>query len=433
MLGAIINLLNASDLTSNVLSGYTLANTGISIFGPGRGSQTDMTVGEGVHPLTIFAGFREEGSSEIKDGNLNFENLTVNGTLIFDSPNYNIITRAAVVPTAIYPLILRCSGKLTINTKGRITADGQGNFNDTTHYQEDHREPIYCNIPLKDVVTESPGYSANSEVFDRLMQYGANGGFLDPYNFLCGASGGNYGYWKHNNWGSMRSRTYYSFSFTQGGRANYDPSRSGGRRNRNAGPTGGCIVLYFEELKIDGKIYGKDPDCDISVIQANGAFPQAGWEDACRGGGMMVIAARKIEINTDTSAPVLERGVITSNGILCHDYINANNLPYYGYTSAIKQWRWSVLNNYPQLGIGQSGWRYVKDGNIYRPIYEAMPSNVKKYYYDMGMGTFGEMSTETGYDADFLTSSHIWGGGAGIVLGFKVRSSKKEDEEESDD
>jgi len=419
MLGSIINLLNASDRTSTVLGGFTLASNGVSMFGPGRGTNSTVTV-SGLQKLTDLANIETNSSgTALTAGNLNFTNLTVDGTLVFNSRNYNAtggFQPAAITDT--YPLILRCSNKLTITSNGHISADGQGSINLWGSGRID--EQIICPIPVKDVITQSLGYSASSQMFDRLIPYGSQLGFLDQKTYLCGAAGYHYHYYKHNRWSHHHTHGS-SYSFNSCGDYGYCPSNYGGRRSRMSGPAGGFVALYFSHLIIDGKEYGVDPDCDISVIQANGVYPAQAWDGTTKGGGMIIIAAKTIEISTRNSGSnTINKGAITANGAITNDE---------SFTSNVKQWRWSIMNNYPQLCMGQTGWYIAKIQDQYKYIWGVLPGDGSIdeaqpfYYFDKGMGEYGEVSTLSGYSSspEHYTSSSRWAGGAGIALGFKIR------------
>ena len=105
-----------------------------------------------------------------------------------------------------------------------------------------------------------------------------------------------------------------------------------------------------------------------------------------KGGGMLIISARTLEI--------------TGNGRISADGACGANRPGLSY---------GILNNVPQLGLGQNGhfWNQAQQRYIY-----GMPAN-RTYYYDDGTGNGLCNQSLTATSGNFC-------GGAGLCLGFKV-------------
>ena len=441
MLGPIINVLNKAGKFVIDLKNHTEIIDGVSAFGPGNALTPDVTVSEHTK-LTDLA---------TQYNGLNFTNLTVSAPLIFDSATYMSGANQVVNFTDTFPLILRCSGTLNITSSGYISANGQGcnggaDWGGTQSYT--------CPMLLEDVKRDAKGFSLSHDAYGRLLQYGSAGGFLDPTTLICGNKGGHYHYWRTGSWlhYSYHSSEDTALGIISGGDPRMCPTHDSGRRRRIAGSSGGSIFLYFDHLYIDGLEYGKDPLCNISVIQANGAFPVAGYESITKGGGTITIIAKTINITTraaGSGTTELDTGSIMANGVL-----DASDI----ITPQIVQWRWSVLNNLPQLALGQTGWVIqgtdMDEQGVYHTInktYEPMTTNLLKfrtstiiedpqthersvvdsydpdldqhlYFYDDGLGNYRAINTTTPYNAyiEDTTSHNTWAGGAGVVLGFKL-------------
>lgn len=443
MLGPIINILNRTGKLISNLKTHTELEGSVPYYGPGNAINQNVTLAE----HTTLSSLADQYNS------LDFTNLTVSAPLIFDSASYNNGDSRAISFSDTYPLILRCSDTLKINSTGYISANGQGGVGNGGYSgQQGYRCPMY----IEDVVRADRGFSLSHDAYGRLHQYGSVGGFLEPRSLICGARGGWYRYYDYGGWITRYdSDDYPSISLISGGNPGSDPDHYAGLRHRTGGSSGGSIFLYFDHLIIDGLEYGVDPLCNISVIQANGAFPREGFNGCTKGGGMIVIAAKTINITTRQGENLLDTGSIMSNAVLS---------PNDSITADIKQWRWSVLNNLPQLAFGQTGWviqgKDVDSNGIYHTInstYEMMTTSLlyyrestiqtnpstgertvvdvyddgqdgrpnipqRLYFYDDGLGNYRALDTSTPYSRELGdTSSHnTWAGGAGIVLGFKL-------------
>lgn len=265
------------------------------------------------------------------------------------------------------PLIIKCSGKLTI--AGSINADGNGGLYSYGGLKNAQISAVPFDVP------NTNGQSTTFNTFTRLYTTGAAGTFFKFDSFLCGGGGC-----------GEAANASANFGISAGGGRNSGTTIAG---NYGGGGGGGFIAIYYNKLIINGKEYGKDPGCEVWRIHANGVGGITGTANVSaggKGGGMLIISARTLEI--------------TGNGRISADGACGANRPGLSY---------GILNNVPQLGLGQNGhfWNQAQQRYIY-----GMPAN-RTYYYDDGTGNGLCNQSLAATSGNFC-------GGAGLCLGFKV-------------
>ena len=331
---------------------------------------------------------------------LSFHNLTVpEGSTLTDVPYYTSSGTTAS-PGNHSPLFIKCSGTLTVNGNILALGGGKGGFPNTIN---DIRTPIPINIQT------TTGTSADATTFTRLRNYGANETF---FKFNTTNNSANFISYKTINNNSIATitnttRNNGQMFFCGGGGApasanavaNFGIACGGGsitssfRTNLSGGGGGGFIALYYKQLIINGKEYGKESGCEIFRISANGSGGATTTTSTTRpaghGGGCIIISANTLIIGAN--------GGIHADG--------------YGIPEAQDIGKeYSFLNNLPQLNPQQPGIFW----NSTEKEYGYGINNDRVYYYDdgTGRGTCNQ-SIEAG-TADYC-------GGAGIALGFKVK------------
>lgn len=373
MLGILLNSLNKAEKSANILAGTV--NFKDQIFGNGT-SIKNIEDGRSIDGETLAA---ENGYS------LEFKDLTIPATSRVFTNTYRNGWQSVMGRYA--PLYLKCSGTLTVD--GSLDADRCGG----TVYPAD--DVWYQLTTTSPVPVETSGSlwssSATYKTYTRLQNYGANAGFFNFGLFLVGGGGGGLRTGKHNhhslNWGIS----------TGGG-----SGANGGQAIGGGG--GGFVAVYFKELWINNKLYGRDSGCEVWRICANGFggttahYPGSADSNAA-GGGSIVVAANKIVINGE--------GKISANG----------GCPSYRQNMGI---RCAFMNNIPQVGglvyLNKDTYRYRQQGIRWDPDAKTFSYGVAlgdTYYYDDGTGNGIPNQT---YDAGVSNYT----GGAGVALGFKV-------------
>lgn len=373
MLGILINALNKAEKSAELLAGTV--NFADQLFGNGT-SIVNISSGRELDGATLAA---ENGYS------LEFKDLTI-------PKNSRVFTNAYrngrnSVAGRYAPLYLKCSGTLTV--EGSLDADNCGGL----AYPGDD---VWFNLPMQSPVpiNTAPllyGCSADYTTFSRLQNYGANAGFFNFGLFLVGGGGG-----------GVRSAKHNHHSLNAGISAGGGTGGNGG--NSFGGGGGGFVALYFKELWINGKLYGRDGGCEVWRVSANGrggctlGYGGSGW-GSNNGGGSLIVAAHTININGS--------GKISADG----------GVPAWRTEEGI---RCSFMNNVPQLGglvfLEGSGIAYRQSGlrwNNETKRFETGTAIGDTYYYDDGTG-HGIPNQEYAAGASGLT------GGAGVALGFKV-------------
>ena len=404
MIGPILNMLKDANKNVSVLKNQSTAafsESSKSVFGTGTKNVTVTTT------MTTQSLYEQYQTLEFKD-------LTINpGVSLLPQPQYDWNFEGKKLfsyPTNFHPLVLKCSGTLTVlgalTTKG-CGAQCTGGSHSNYHIYQSVWSPVSLtcfggNSPVYNynknigttynTIPENTTYSfsAQSTDFFRLLEYGRNFGFLNGSGVFLVGGGGSYSYkWKRGT--KYRTREIDTYGFASGGK---------GYRRIWSGCAGGFLALYFRKLIINGKEYGKDP-CDISRISANGYFTEYG--DA-RGGGCMVVAADTINIgpagtiNSDSDGGVANITIYNSMGTT---YALSRTPD--GHNSI----RPSFMNNIPALYSGQGG-------VYYNGISYVGGNGSGQYYFDDGTG-YGIPNCHLAYDADNMRC-----GGAGIALGYKV-------------
>lgn len=368
MLGILLNTLKSATKITHDLS--ILYNPRQNFFGLGVVPDT-VSLGSGVTTNeTLYNTYHS----------LEFTNLTVPSGAIL-KPTLTAYgdwgNGAARTPFSV--LMLKCSDTLTV--EGEITSTGCGGRNERYH-NTTRTYQSWC--PTGILYPNAGGFSAAFGMCERLYQYGMNRTFFDNETFIYGAGGGGGHRYVRGRLGRHHNDHFYNYGFTCGGFPE-------GNNNTTRGAGGGFVAIYFEKLTINGKEYGKDSDCDLSSISANGGY--LGIEGAREAGGSIVIAARNIVING---------GSINSNAIT-----SGNNYKY------------SFLNNYPQLCYGQNG--YYIDRQTGDLVYETSANRrsvAESNKYTYATGTVDQNGKPNIYTVQGSSSNLL--GGAGIALGYKV-------------
>lgn len=350
MFGLLLNVFNKIFISSQ-----TLADTVVfykNTFGAGT---TDRTVSGSMSIADLSA---SNGNS------LEFANLTISQGSTLLCPKST--SGATSVAGRFAPAYIKCSNKLTI--AGTLSATGTGS---QQVYSPLSNPAIQSVVPI--TIPTSQGKSVDTNTFFKLLNYGNSTTFFQFNNYLVGGAGGG----------------VHSFSWFNPGGWFWDSGiSSGGCHPSNAagwagGGGGGFIAIYYKELIINGKVYGKDQGCEVWRIQANGPgglYSPNG--SAGHGGGCIILSAKTLEI-TGT-------GQITANGT----------------SGAAGGTNFAFLNNLPQLGINQSG-AYISDNT--GTVTYGVPAS-RTYYYDDGTGNY--LSIDSG--------SVDGCGGAGMVIGYRV-------------
>jgi hypothetical protein len=286
---------------------------------------------------------------------------------------------------------------LTIN--GTISADGFGGHFWPMPHDNQIRQSMESPLPVTDVRPFGYGFSCTHSLYSRLQQYGAVGGFTNGTFFTPGP-GGAY----EIRWGDNIKRLH-QYGLSTAGQVPL------AEQSVFFGAGGGFIALYYNTLIIDGKIYGRDADCDVSKIHANGF--RRPWNTYCgpSGGGCIVICANTINIGST--------GCISADAIPTE----ISGMPY---DPTISGRRLSYLNNFPQLAYSQEG--YIWDPNLGMYVYDTTITEAHRtgtagdsfydtntYYYSTGVD---EACTQTA-TGDIYPD----GGGAGVVLGYKLNEN----------
>ena len=373
MLGLLLNSLNKSEKSANILAGTV--NFKDQIFGNGT-SIKNIEEGRVISGETLAA---ENGYS------LEFKDLTIPANSRVFTNTYRDWWQPVMGKYA--PLYLKCSGTLTV--EGSLDADRCGGPvypGDDFWYQLTTISPV----PIE---TSGSIYSSSAtyKTFSRLQNYGATSGFFNFGLFLVGGGGGGLRTGKHNhhtlNWG-----------ISTGGGTQADGGQAVG------GGGGGFVAVYFKELWINNKLYGRDKGCEVWRICANGMggynthYP--GFADGNEnGGGSIIIAANKIVINGN--------GKISANG--GHALYREN-----------MGIRCAFMNNIPQLGglvyFNKQTYEYRQAGIRWDNLTKSFVYGVSVddiYYYDDGTGNGIPNQSYNAGVSQFT-------GGAGVALGFKV-------------
>lgn len=373
MLGILLNSLNKAEKSANILAGTV--NFKDQIFGNGT-SIKNIEDGRSIDGETLAA---ENGYS------LEFKDLTIPANARVFTNTYRNGWQSVMGRYA--PLYIKCSG--TLSVEGSLDADNCGGIAypaDDVWFNVTTQSPIPVQIdPM------GYGYSAHYTTFSRLQNYGANAGFFNFGLFLAGGGGG-----------GLRSGKHNHHSLTWGISAGGGTGGNGGLAIGGGG--GGFVAIYFKELWINNKLYGRDSGCEVWRVSANG---RGGYSDTYsgfgtgsnNGGGSIIIAANVINISGT--------GKISADG----------GVPSWRTELGI---RCSFLNNIPQLGglvflehqgtaYRQYGIRWDNDAKQFLPGVAIGDT----YYYDDGTGN--------GIPNSFYEAgSSFYTGGAGVALGFKV-------------
>ena len=319
-----------------------------------------------------------------------FKNLTVAENASVYSNNYkNPANWAGLKLAGDYaPLIIQCKEKLIVN--GAIHADGCGIDNITGG---DRDVNIYSNE--RDLSLITSGYagplfavtnhtmSTTVNIYQNIINYGANVGFFNSQCFFMGTSGG-----------STLNTLYDHIS--------RGISSGSGNASTYGGGSGGLVFLYFNKLTADVMDinletglpyvkqveYGVDQNFPVERICANGIGGDCGTSFSA-GGGMVVLSAPEIHIGLN--------GRVSSNAILPSGVTQTGT-------------NYSFLNNVPQLADNQTG--YYWDPNTKDFVYGSPQSRI--YYYSDGTD-FSNCNQSIN-----TASSATLCGGAGMACGVKV-------------
>ena len=359
--------------------------------------------GYGVQNYTVTTGtFITNKDLAAKNGNsLEFHDLTIEKNAVLSPERYNN-NNGVAIQGDWNTLFLKCSGTLTVN--GLITSANTG----TRSEYFDDRQLYSANISPIPITFGNfwgnYGFSTPATTLFRFQNYGINNSLFTNKLFLIGGSAGGCHSYRH---GGHRKRHYNhsrNWGITYGGGKAEDHGGWGGNG-------GGFLALYYEKLIIDGKEYGKDSSCDITRVSANGLgySSMSGENGASYSGGCMVKAAKTIIING---------GSINSNGGYDSSELNNPITMCENYNKRRYQqiYKFSLLNNLPQLNIGSNGGP-SQEGYLWDNLnktYKYGYNNTYAYYYDDGTG-HGVCNQAVGGVANSIS------GGAGIALGFKVK------------
>lgn len=330
------------------------------------------TFGSGTQNVDIAPGTTKTIKELVETyGTFEFNNVTVGlNAFLRPYPQFDAHRRFSI-RNQFHPLYLKCSGTLTVD--GSITSDNAGS---AFYYWDDYNQysSLLFPVPIQQVFGNY-GYSASTANYFKIINYAANGSLFDFNLFMIGGGGGgNHRYKTGSIFSSWHNEHSRNCGLSSGG------GHWGNHENRG-GPGGGFLALYFNRLIIDGKEYGVDPECDVTKISANGTFYSHEPQTA---GGAMVIAARTIIIGAN--------GTINSNG---------QGTP----------GRYSFINNLPQLApYAQTGIRW----NPNTQLFENGAPIGNTYYYNTGTNNGIPNKSIEGYNGPEC-------GGAGIVLGFKIK------------
>lgn len=311
--------------------------------------------GSGTEDITITRSgcFMDLVPSARNNACLEYHNVTIPAGVSVVGNSYKADRYGGAIA---YPFFLKCSGTLTVNGVLNMNGAGQPAYpSGSFHSDHDDNYPIAYTQTGLNFSPVGIGTPTISEAkWEALQHYGSKYPFYNGQTYLIGAGMGKNYKWKR----ATKMRYRHSYGSTA---LNSSGISSKGRHSAGAG--GGFLALYYEKGGLDyqGPWFNGAP-LHINANGASGDWGATGY--AGRGGGMMVIAAKKIVVGpngyiccnptmqnnrSDESSPVFGDSVCNAGGMAL-----MNLKPMYG-SNTIWDYNYGNPTGYNKGRSGGSG------------------------------------------------------------------------------